>query len=743
MMSDGSRADLGDASAPQESPRYRRTYVACDSCRARKVRCNMGEKPPCAKCKREHRDCRFDRRPRTAKHRDVPAWAGSTTSQRLTTSPAQQSLSDVTQAVSSAALTQANARAHQQEVSPEDTIPSTDPDNHPIAWPQSSLPDSRSISDRVMSSLVTGSNDALDVLSDAANLLHHNTASPASGPPTQPTLAMQDIPVAVPAAISPGCQSGAGFNIITLSEPTDAILDMWDKCRFVRQGWFTSQEAVTYVDLFYKYLSPWSPVVVDQYWNHEAHTALICEESMLCCTILMISSRFFMLPGAGGVSRSHLIHNRLWQYCESLIKRIILGQEKVSSAKMRIIGTIESLLLISDWHPRAVHFPPDTEGWDAVLVDTEYDRQNRKRTNNEEPLLRWRKDVFEPAKRASRMSWMLLGLATNLAYELGVLSSDHQGDASGLNIAEQSISIVVARSSMRHIDDEAQVSWNTHMDAYLELTRLSKVASTMFFQSKNHLESVLQNDNYPDLLEHFLASLSTWNNTFGSTLTDTHEPLKDSLLIELYHLKACIGSISIQAVVKRATVSGSVRPHQDGLASYMTVQDAKFLRGVLSDSCQVLEMVTERPFREHLAYAPAPTDVDGALRALDRCTTTLKNYPPDDMDFAMRYADLIERHASSLRGTLSSMSQPLREGRRPSQALTDGHMSSLYSGLDLTTSHSETATTEAALLDQSGFWRTWQFDSSIAPFGDTADQLSHGFDVDSLNFLWNLPDISS
>lgn len=298
---------------------------------------------------------------------------------------------------------------------------------------------------------------------------------------------------------------------------------------------------------FYKYLSPWSPVVVDQYWNHEAHTALICEESMLCCTILMISSRFFMLPGAGRVSRSHLIHNRLWQYCESLIKRIILGQEKVSSAKMRIIGTIESLLLISDWHPRAVHFPPDTEGWDAVLVDTEYDRQNRKRTNNEEPLLRWRKDVFEPAKRASRMSWMLLGLATNLAYELGILSSAHQGDASGLNIAErrkfraqkllytymtqtatrlgyqtvfpESISIVVARSSMRHIDDEAQVSWNTHMDAYSELTRLSKVASTMFFQSKNHLEAVLQNDNYPDLLEHFLASLSTWNNTFGSTLT--------------------------------------------------------------------------------------------------------------------------------------------------------------------------------------------------------------------------------
>lgn len=47
----------------------------------------------------------------------------------------------------------------------------------------------------------------------------------------------------------PGEYSGLGFTITALSEADDATLDMWDKCRFVRQGWFTAQEAVTYIDL--------------------------------------------------------------------------------------------------------------------------------------------------------------------------------------------------------------------------------------------------------------------------------------------------------------------------------------------------------------------------------------------------------------------------------------------------------------------------------------------------------------
>ncbi|KAK1460359.1 hypothetical protein CMEL01_03358 [Colletotrichum melonis] len=579
-------------------------------------------------------------------------------------------------------------------------------------WRQSSLRDS-SLSERVVSSLVTGSNDALDVLSDAANILHHATVSPSSGPPSAPpTHAVQDVPVAVPAREQTGGQIGVGFVIQALSEPGDDTLDMWDKCRFVRQGWFTSQEAVTYIDL-----------------------------------------------------------------------RIILGQEKISTAKMRIIGTIESLLLISDWHPRAIHFPPDTEGWDAMLIDLDYDRENRRRTNDEEPLLRWRKDVFEPAKRASRMSWMLLGLAANLAYELGILSSGQRADYTASKVADcrkfrarkllyaymtqtatrlgyssvfpESVSIAASRSSMKDMDHSSQASWASYMDIYLEFTRLSKVASSMFFQSVEHLEGLLQSDGYPDLLDHFLSSLTNWKVSFDADCKAGL--LRTSLSIEYYHIRACIGAISIQAVVRRAATARAHGIEKDSLAGYMTAQDARFLQEVVSDSSEVLRIATQTSFQSHLAYAPASvrisvisasvfllkalslgspaTDAPSALRTLDRCVTALGRYPPDDMDFALRYAHLIEQHTKFLKSNLFVVSVPQR-------ALNDTQDSLSGFGLTLPTLPPDQSTNDGVSTDQNGIWRALQFDSSIAPFSDNTDQLYQGFDIDSLNFLWNLPDIS-
>lgn len=98
-----------------------------------------------------------------------------------------------------------------------------------------------------------------------------------------------------------------------------------------------------------------------------------------------------------------------------------------------MVGSIESLLLISDWHPRSVHFPPETNGWDGELISPDYDRHNRLQTDGDAPLIRWREDVFEPAKRSERMSWMLLGAAVNLAYELGMFSDPPAGLSSYLD----------------------------------------------------------------------------------------------------------------------------------------------------------------------------------------------------------------------------------------------------------------------------------------------------------------------
>ncbi|RSL60116.1 hypothetical protein CEP53_005558 [Fusarium sp. AF-6] len=290
--------------------------------------------------------------------------------------------------------------------------------------------------------------------------------------------------------------------------------------------------------------SPLSPVIVDQFRSHSAHTHLIHEKAMLCYTILTISSRFFMLPGAGGTSRSHYIHQRLWSHCEMLIKRILLGQEKTSTSKTRVIGTVESLMLISDWHPRALHFPPETDGWDALPISPGYDPMNRRRMNNEAPLIRWKEDVFEPAKRANRMSWMLLGMANNLAYELGVISSQRPEASKSAelqvmrslraqkllyvyitqtatrlgypSVFPESIAVTASRLPMQNSDEPAHRSWMAYMELSLELTQLSRTASSMFFQSAAHLQSQVLGDHYADLLEHFAASLSKWQQKYDA-----------------------------------------------------------------------------------------------------------------------------------------------------------------------------------------------------------------------------------
>ncbi|KAI8719796.1 Zn(2)-C6 fungal-type domain-containing protein [Fusarium sp. LHS14.1] len=748
------------ASGNQRS--FKRSYVACVSCRTRKSRCIVKDKPPCTKCEREHRECRFDHRQRGPKHREPPKW----TQQETATTSRQRPLPEVQLPSASPKQLDVSLGSYQGDV---------------LGFSQSPSNTGHSLYDRVRSSIVTGTNDALDILSDAVD----RQRSVAASTPSQPTNGPR---------ITPGSFNGVGSTITSLSEPEDSTLDLWDKCRFVRQGLFTAQEAVTYMDLFFEKLQPLSPVIVDQFRNHSAHTHLIHEEAMLCCTILTIASRFFMLPGAGGTSRSHNIHQRLWSHCEMLIKRILLGQEKTSTAKTRAIGTVESLMLISDWHPRALHFPPETDGWDALLISPGYDPVNRRRMNDEAPLIRWKDDVFEPAKRANRMSWMLLGMANNLAYELGVISSQRPEASRSTelqiirslraqkllyvyltqtatrlgypSVFPESIAVTASRLPFQNSDEPAHRSWMAYMDLSLELTQLSRTASSMFFQSAAHLQSQVLGDHYADLLEHFSTSLSKWQQKYDSVCKDINEPLRDSLLIEYHHLKACTGAISIQAVVSRASSAGFTTTNADPdevLSAFITPKDARFLQEVISDSKKLLRIATMSDFKAQLPYAPARvkisvisssvfllkalsvgsthTDVNDALYVLDQCTSTLNSSPPDDMDFALRYAALIEKHTAQFRAHLTA-SRGQGSGEQHIRSVPpNGVSGNEAEGAEGYMGNMGTSEDDLGFVgfDAGDTWVSLPFDSSIAPFGGGCDQLSLGLDIDSLNFLWSLP----
>ncbi|KAL3487259.1 hypothetical protein BJX62DRAFT_246147 [Aspergillus germanicus] len=741
------------------TPSYKRGYVACIGCRTRKVRCVLGSKPPCAKCQREHRECVFQRGERTGKRREAPKWA------------------------------RAQSQSQRDSKSNSTPTPAREDERGDEARSEHSRHDSP-LTDPVMSTIFTRPSDALDVLFDAAR------PGPAQGQPHA-----GGFPEEGAFGVSTLVSESGLVAVSALSQPSEDVLDLWDKCRFVRQGWFTGQEAVTYLDLLYRYLTPLAPVLTDDYRDHANHVRLVTEEPMLCCTLLMIASRYFILPGAGGVSRSHFIHQRLWQYCELLIRRIMFGQEKHSTAKTRIVGSIESLILISDWHPRSVHFPPDTEGWDAELISPAYDRRNRVHTNGDVPLIRWREDVFEPARRSERMSWMFLGAATSLAYELGIFDSAststsplgprYHRAASLLYIYVTQMAVKMGCSSLlpENISVASTLSaqninthWSTSIRLWTELTRLMKTASAMFFQSMASTKQQLGSGQYIILLQHFAPSLDRWHEQFTAS-TDIPQSLGSLILIEYHYLQICTSALSIQAVVERAVARSSTHLGEtEGVESCILPQDHAFIRNVVTGSRSVLEIATSMASEGRLRYAPLRAlvcitsssifllkaislggrhaDLQTSLDILDKCIIALRSSGTDDMDFSLRYATLLEKHVARFRANFILPHQPaLFNTSTGAGTLPTPSLSQRYDDHDPLSIPPATPYThpnsmlwpqqqqQYPPLDQMPAAEDWwarPFDPNIAPFsthGNAGEGVSLGLELDSLDFLWNLPTV--
>lgn len=250
------------------------------------------------------------------------------------------------------------------------------------------------------------------------------------------------------------------------------------------------------------------------------------------------------LPGPDGAVHSMFIHGRLWKHVEHLVQRITFGMEKYSSAKSRTLGSIQALLLMIEWHPRSLHFPPDNDGWDASLVPS-MDDVYEPRTRKADAANRWRDDVFEPAKRSDRMSWTLVGLAVTLAHELGVFDRGEDEDGrheagpmrgtrlqikrllylftSQLSLrlgctnifpqsdsfsASETLGATVGQSELVQLDREIILS------KWIGITKLLTMATHMFFPNKAATKHLITSYRYLDLLGHFKPLLAKWWKEF-------------------------------------------------------------------------------------------------------------------------------------------------------------------------------------------------------------------------------------
>ncbi|KAF2744563.1 hypothetical protein M011DRAFT_460847 [Sporormia fimetaria CBS 119925] len=793
---------------------FKRAYKACINCRQRKAKCILGTgpdgvelKPPCQRCRREMRECVF-RSERSWVKRRKPGddrENGDTTTSNHEGHPLSITLPPRDSAQPSPPLHRTSMSTHgftptdtPRSLERQESVLSPHGQLRRVSTSQSTV----TLSDSVMRTVVSSGKDALNLLFEAAA---HRDAMESQNEAAASASQPYETPRSGISLQNPSSPFTFKAQPVQMSQPSPETLKIWTSCRYVQMGWFSAHEAVTYVDLFFKNCCPLSPILSDFYANHANHYSLIALDPFLCVTILMVSSRYNILPGVGAASRGYFVHDRLWEQCQRFIMKIMLGQVKPSKAQTRTIGSIEALLLLSEWHPRALHFPTASDGWDCELMVGVNNHTNEgvKILEGDTTPNRWLEDVIEPAKRSDRMSWMLMGCALSLAQELGLFEDNSNIDKDKISYPNFTTEWLVLRrirarkllfvfieqlswrlgctsmipQSLNHALMEkiptdsrtgAVEQWQAFMSAWVELTKLARSVSDTVYPSASFTRNLLRTGRYIGLLEHFQPLLTTWRRKYLDPCK-LEVGLHDMLLIEYHYVRIYTNSLGMQAVVERTLAETDPDgPHEDILPMTIEPRDYEFIQEVVDGSCQILQKTTQLAESGALRYSPVRiflrittssiylikslslgvrnAKLQSSLDILDHAIQAMRSSTLDDMHLASRYATLLETHVARLRESFVVSSRP---PRLPSSrgAPVD---KSASAGLDFLNSHHAGSSGIAALAeDVTGLmpdddWLALPFDRGMAPFTLEDDQAFQAFDDGAFNldFLWNMPPIT-
>ncbi|KAI0976405.1 hypothetical protein F4678DRAFT_416946 [Xylaria arbuscula] len=419
-------------------------------------------------------------------------------------------------------------------------------------------------------------------------------------------------------------------------------LAAWARFRFVRAGWFTKEEAIKYIVYYYEYLSPMTPVSPPTFRNPGSHSTLLMEEPILAVTLLTIASRYYSIPTTGGHCRSHAIHEELWRYLRRMVERCLWGQEAfgggfcgsgadeaqtsstapwrgLRKGSLRTLGTIESLMILTEWHPRALHFPPE-EAIDELMLPSRDLRMSTSMSMDDDITARPGGNVggqrieswLEPAWRSDRMCWMLLSNAQGLAYELGVFDDidellaanaitrpEYEDEAYRLramrikrllliyltqlagrlgwtNMVPESIRTTdpVFSNNRRPTTNEGttpgtnpSVMSNTFsyvpdvelddqiIQCWVGVSNAMHRGNERIFKSRKHTTEIIQSGRYTSILKDFQPILREWWREFERFRLP--EFTRHILTIEYEYVRIYINSLALQAVVERCTTNAT------------------------------------------------------------------------------------------------------------------------------------------------------------------------------------------
>jgi len=276
---------------------------------------------------------------------------------------------------------------------------------------------------------------------------------------------------------------------------------------------------------------------------------------------------------------------------------------------LRTLGTIESLMILTEWHPRALHFPPN-EAIDELLLPSYPNPENNvDEDGNQRPSFGGKRieSWLEPAWRSDRMCWMLLSTGMGLAYELGVFDDIDEMLATGAitrpEYEEETYRLRayrIKRLLLIYLSQLAgRLGWTNMVPENLRRsdpvvsrrrpatgegatpgTNVSSLSNTFnyipdlelddqiihcwagisnamhvgnekLFKSRKHTTDIIQSGKYTVLLKEFQPMLQDWYKEFERFRLPPH--IRHILTIEYEYVRIYVNSLSLQAVVERCT----------------------------------------------------------------------------------------------------------------------------------------------------------------------------------------------
>jgi hypothetical protein len=223
-------------------------------------------------------------------------------------------------------------------------------------------------------------------------------------------------------------------------------------------------------------------------------------------------------------------------------------------------------MLLTEWHPRALHFPPGDDENELIVRDEVPGADGAdadSRWNISDLRGRRIESWLEPAWRSDRMCWMLLGNALALSFELGVFDDfddtisyggemyrpeyDSQDYRLRARRAQKLLLIYVTQLAGRlgwtnmvprhlteseffktpgqKLENKRKITKNsddasgeklddTIQHCWIEITTLMKQGNELLFPTRKHTREIIQSGRYVHLLEFFQPMLRSWKSDF-------------------------------------------------------------------------------------------------------------------------------------------------------------------------------------------------------------------------------------